>query len=556
MADLSPARADDAAPSTLILGVLLALLLALGTAALAISYRVAADGYMTDDAFISFRYSKNLADGLGPVWQEDSRVEGYTNFGWVLLIAVTMKLGADPVDASRAIGLLASLGTLTLVPLATAQLRPVRSPGWWALTVGTCIALMVNTAFGLWTFAGLETPLFTCLILGALTAHWYEERTEQKRPWMSAIVLLFAALTRPDTVVVWGVIVAWKIIALLRRQLSPGALAGWAACFIVPFAIYWCWRWSYYGDFFPNTFYLKSGSGMEFYERGARYLWDFVVVYWLWILALALVSVFQEFRARAMPATCGVSLVLVWCAYIVGGGGDWMPYFRFFLPILPIAYLLTLHGAVSLGEAVGDRLPASGAVGLALAMAAVLVLSSLLAIDNARAEDPSRFKTSTGPVPLPGAVDLENHREVGLWMKANIPREYTIAQIATGVVPYYSELPTLDMHGVNDRHIARLEASTPLGRAGHDKQDGAYVLLSKPEVIWLSIGLEVPRRATSDDYKPPIDGRIAPVVVDITRNLYLWVYYRPVAIRFEGGWLNLIVRNDVTAPALQESSPP
>ncbi len=546
MADLDRTPSGGVASSPLVFGLLLVPLLVVATIALIVGNHLTVDGYMTDDAFISFRYSRNLADGIGPVWQPGSHVEGYTNFGWVLIIAATTKLGVNPVDASRILGLMASLMTIALVPVAAAQLRPIRSGGWWVITGGTCAALLVNTAFSLWAFAGLETPLFTCLVLAALTAHWYEERSEVKRPALSAFILLLAALTRPDGVVVWAVIAAWKVVAALRRDLWPAGLLGWAACFLVPFLVYWCWRWSYYGDFFPNTYYLKAGSGRAFYERGARYLRDFFVVYWIWLAGLAFVSMLQERGSRNRPVVCGVSLLVAWSAYIVAGGGDWMPYFRFFVPILPVAYLLTMNGAVSLAELVGHRVPSvAKAVGLA-GFVGLLVFSSVRPAGSGRAKDPSGFQTN----PLPGAIDLESHREIGLWMKENIPAEFTVAQIATGVIPYYSELPTLDMFGVNDRYIAHLDVPVGNRQAGHDKQDGAYVLLSKPEVIWLSIGREADPRRTPADYKPPIDERLAPVITDVTRNAYLWLFYRPVAIQLSTGWLNLIVRNDVTTLSL------
>ena len=41
-----------------------------------------------DDAYISFRYARHLADGHGLVWNVGERVEGYTNFLWTLLLGL------------------------------------------------------------------------------------------------------------------------------------------------------------------------------------------------------------------------------------------------------------------------------------------------------------------------------------------------------------------------------------------------------------------------------------------------------------------------------------
>src|SRR4051794_37248022 len=44
--------------------------------------------FTIDDAYISFRYAENLASGHGLVYNLGERVEGYTNFLWVVLLAL------------------------------------------------------------------------------------------------------------------------------------------------------------------------------------------------------------------------------------------------------------------------------------------------------------------------------------------------------------------------------------------------------------------------------------------------------------------------------------
>src|SRR5690606_33595760 len=48
-----------------------------------------------DDAFISFRYSQNLANGHGLVFNPGEKVEGYTNFLWTWLFSIPERLGWD-----------------------------------------------------------------------------------------------------------------------------------------------------------------------------------------------------------------------------------------------------------------------------------------------------------------------------------------------------------------------------------------------------------------------------------------------------------------------------
>ena len=58
--------------------------------------------YVFDDAFISYRYARNLAFGEGIRWNVgEAPTEGYTNFLLVLLLAPFQKLGADPILVTR-----------------------------------------------------------------------------------------------------------------------------------------------------------------------------------------------------------------------------------------------------------------------------------------------------------------------------------------------------------------------------------------------------------------------------------------------------------------------
>src|SRR5438105_15822381 len=64
------------------------------------------DRCLDDDSFISFRYARNLLRGDGLVYNPGERVEGYTNFLWVVLSAGAMGLGVAPELAAQVLGIL------------------------------------------------------------------------------------------------------------------------------------------------------------------------------------------------------------------------------------------------------------------------------------------------------------------------------------------------------------------------------------------------------------------------------------------------------------------
>lgn len=76
----------------------------------------------------------------------------------------------------------------------------------------------------------------------------------------------------------------------------------------------------------------------------------------------------------------------------------------------------------------------------------------------------------------------------GKWFHAQMQPGTLLATAPAGAVAYHSELPVVDMLGVNDVHIAHLEVpNMGHGSAGHEKQDFGYVLSRKPDLIFRGV---------------------------------------------------------------------
>ena len=87
--------------------------------------------FTVDDAFISFRYAENVTQGHGLTFNPGERVEGYTNFLWVLILAFFHVLGADTVVTAKILG--AAFGIM-LVPMTA--LLVSRCAGRWSPASG------------------------------------------------------------------------------------------------------------------------------------------------------------------------------------------------------------------------------------------------------------------------------------------------------------------------------------------------------------------------------------------------------------------------------------
>src|SRR4029453_5831418 len=64
-----------------------------------------------DDAYITFRYARHLAEGYGlGAWNRTGEhVEGYSSLLWTLLLAGAARLGVDVRLASKVLGAMAAL---------------------------------------------------------------------------------------------------------------------------------------------------------------------------------------------------------------------------------------------------------------------------------------------------------------------------------------------------------------------------------------------------------------------------------------------------------------
>jgi hypothetical protein len=457
--------------------------------------------WVLDDAYISFRYAEHAIQGHGLVYNVGERVEGYTNFLWTLLVASGMAIGGDPVMLAAVLTLLAGVGILLL----TVWLARRIVPPLWAWSAAGLLAL--STPFLLYTSrgSGMETALFALLVLAALAALAAQQWS------LAGLLAALTLLTRPDGAIVaavGGIYVllhmqpgaVGKIVCATSRkfgtsvrytrQAKPDSLSDTApdqvrqaalavllrylAPLVLLYVPYFLWRWSYYGYLLPNTFYVKVGGTAAQMQRGLTYMWDFARGDVLLLAAIGGVLLGVAFwRQAARPCWPLVGLlgsfVLLFSAYVVVVGGDWMPGARFFVPLLPSLAVLTVWGLAGLSERVPRLLP----LAVWLVLAAILVLR--LPLLSSYHPD-SLVRTEVGVV--------AHYRDVGRWIYQHTPLDTLIVAGPAGALPFYAQRPTIDALGLNDEYIAHLpSAALGTGKPGHEKSDPDYVLARQPDLI-------------------------------------------------------------------------
>jgi hypothetical protein len=322
--------------------------------------------WTADDAFISFRYARNLVEGHGLVFNVGERVEGFSNLAWTLWCALGLSLGAHAEAWTTAWSLGAYLACVGLLWWNHRRLEP-------APTAATAIPLAalgaaLNPAWNVWATGGLETTPFALLLLAAFLC---ATRVPGDPRLTSAVaaggLAAAAALTRPD-----GMLPALVLGALLLRWCGLRSRAPWI--YALALAAIWLpvtwWRVDYYGDFLPNTYYAKS-AGRAWYGQGLRYLALWLERYWILLLGPALWWVGGRGRAQARPSLArrqlegAVALALAYGWFVVRVGGDFM-FARMWIPITPFLLLL-----LELGWLQVARRRARLGAGIALALLAI-----------------------------------------------------------------------------------------------------------------------------------------------------------------------------------------
>jgi hypothetical protein len=418
--------------------------------------------WLDDDVMISMRYAKNLADGEGLVWNEGERVEGYTNFLWTVMLTPVHRIAS-----TERVSAWVSAGTTTifLMLIVTTSLLTRRVEGGTVAALLASLALATSSSALNWTVAGGEAVLLA-LWLTLLARETTGEGTGRSRALRAGLLGGAAYLTRPDAAVAVGVL----ILVIAWRERRSRSFVVWlvAAAAVLPL-LHTVFRLSYYGDWLPNTYYLKATGWQGRQTAGLGYVIDLVRSYAVWGVAAGMAAVAVR---KTRPLVAAVAAQIVYVAWI---GGDELPEQRFFLPVLPLLVIATFVGAEWLARRMTDKV---GVVAHALPVT-ILAVAGL-----------------AGGI-LPGAFPDSHRRRsgaemanvaVGYLLRENTTPEARVAHFWAGAAPYFSNRPSIDLYGKSDPTLARLPAREAIAAAGHNKYDFDHSLALEPDVIVGGLG--------------------------------------------------------------------
>lgn len=443
--------------------------------------------FLTDDAYIVFRIARNVVEGYGFNFNRGvvPPVEGYTQFLWIVWNAALIRVGLDVLIWSRITLVVAGASLLWILSGSVVRRYPER-PGVAVLSTTFLAAL---PPIGAWATGGMETMVFTLFALlayEALLADPQSPRGLRAGIWMGLMGLTRADAPYLIAVLLLSAAVSWFFWHRTRPMFMAIATATGIA--VTTVLGYVAWRYSYFGDLLPNTAYTKVTLSAVALERGSNYVIEFFLTYPFigLMFALGIGTLVGDQRARRRPEAVIVHALLIClgaCGYAVIVGGDFMPFRRFLVPMLPFVALL-------FAALLARYLHTSGRskqIAIVLAGASIAVTSlpafGYYPTPHALRE---RFHYNWN-IKYLGAYEqwayLDSFRRnwihLGVALKEHADPDDTLVMGTIGAVGYYSDLFIFDSNGLVTPSVARRPGLAVRRSPGHDKEVNASFFLSE-----------------------------------------------------------------------------
>ncbi len=389
--------------------------------------------YVIDDAFIIYRLARNLAQGHGIVWNVGQEpVEGCTSFLWLLVNALGIYCGLDPVWVSKTVSVLSSLIVIWVL---------VRQSRGLSVTLQYLFssAIALSPIFAFHSMQGLETS-FTALLL--LMAALWGYRAVLVASWLNVsgffLFVLLSFLARPDTApfclgMILGMLgsgVLHRDAPLMGRMLRAGFVL------FVALAGYFLWRFHYFGLPFPTSYYFKVES-----EKGlisGRAVIQLVLFLFIVVVPYLLVTVYLSWRRFEWRKAEKVFPLYLGCLFMAAATLAVTPFqafpCRYLYPLYPAFLLATIFLLAYLkgNKAYGKNKMVMTALILILSVYNLLWLPMTLKLSRLKSSQ-ERVRTGQMLAGMGGVMFVTE----------------------AGAVPYYSEWESYEHVGLCTPQVAR-----------------------------------------------------------------------------------------------------
>lgn len=472
------------------------IVLLLGAVWIVVKYYALYWPFATDDAYITLRYALHWAEGYGIVWNigEQPPVEGYSNFLFLWLAKSAFASAVDPLLVLKLVSAFSLFCSAVLLFLIVSLFIPRK-----AAVLAPAFLLQFPGVIH-WSLSGLETATYQFISLAAFSAllqamgyplfrfsssgidRSVRERGDLNLLWLSiaGLLVFLAGITRPEGPII-GVLIAgilisdwWRRIARTKDRAALVRRIFREFCcilliFFIPYAVYFYWRFDYFGRLLPNTVYCKMA-----YDGPA---WALDADYVLWTLPAILFAIYAFVKNRHLIFLSALMYSLLYMLVLYGADPIIGYFIRHFLAAYALLLVPASVGVYLLVSALARKISASGK-SIDTSVSIMLLLVMLL---------PAGIYGVSGVDHQADYIvnDFNNRMQDRLntagWLNANIPAGggYVIGD--AGMIPYASsDLAVIDLYCLNN---AKASLQPYIG--SHDAY-ADLVLSEHPEAIVLS----------------------------------------------------------------------
>ena len=446
-------------------------------------------GVTADDAYASLRYASHLAGGDGLVWNrgEHPATEGYASLLWVLLMAIPLRLGADPLAWARVIDSASFLLSAMLIGGIVVRLaRQWIPPGIALLSGATAFALLLlHASPPVAAMSGLGTGLAAIVLMVTLLAAG--RATGAQRPFaalLACITGILAFLLRTELFFACAAALACTAgLAFNRRDVVRFSVYP----MLVALLFYDAWRMWHAWMVFPLAVHIRLGRQMRILAGADTTIAFLIGAAPLIVCALPLVWFAITRQRTFLPAIAAVAALAFCSLFIIPSSFEPQRLLETTLPLLALG--------AGLGLALGfRRVPERW-----IAPAVFLLLLSYLAWQT------DRFTTLRTAALEHGRIVRNGFVLFGKALsEVDAEEGYTLAIGGSDAAAYSSGWKVIDTRGEHNRAVA-------LGFRG-GAYDPGLVLNEEPDLL-----ITASRKPKSFDPAVPTDG---PLYEQATRNGY------------------------------------
>lgn len=424
--------------------------------------------FISDDSLISLRYAQRFIEGKGLSWTDGLPVEGYSNLLWILVVSFLGNFGTDLILSARILGVICSVATIWLILNYFRKQKAKKEFVFLAITL-----LVTTPCFAVWAIGGLEQPLYILLItLIILEVIQIINTNNLKKVYYLSLWLGLLSITRPDGFL-FSIITAFFLLFINRNHKSNSIKIAFTTLLIPCLFLLsqLLFRYIYYGELVPNTALVKVKISFHHIIRGIYYhvkafFGTFIIsslgFYCLFVMA---------FKRKNLVGIFLLLSLLSWAGYISLVGGDIFPAHRHYEVILIFLVFSIILGMPYIKSI--DFKNKKILWGSIILLTTNFVVQTQLPNNQYALSERWEFRGM----------------KLGEMLKQNFPKKTLIAVTAAGCIPYSSELPSLDLLGLNDYYIPRHPPSNfGTGSLAHELGDANYTMRRNPDIVIFNTG--------------------------------------------------------------------